>query len=189
MTAGDDKARHAVDAQPMRAKVVGVHRVHLVRLAGSDRLPRRHPVRRPWRSPQQCCDRRYPGHRRNARRTSASTIASAWPKRAAKRTSRWASMLEGVRRMRSKRNRCPRSGRSRRLTNKGSRQLFLVKVEEIAGIYFESAGELKDIVETDVLFSAFHFAHKITVDLDHLAQLFLGQASFRAYSTQACAER
>jgi hypothetical protein len=67
--------------------------------------------------------------------------------------------------------------------------LFLVKVKEITGIYFESAGELKDIIETDVLFSAFHFADEITVDLYHLAQLFLGQLSFRAYGTQACAER
>lgn len=67
--------------------------------------------------------------------------------------------------------------------------LFLVEVEELTGIYFEGAGELKDIVETDVLFPAFHFAHEIAVDLDHLAQLFLGQVSFRAYGTQACAER
>jgi hypothetical protein len=47
--------------------------------------------------------------------------------------------------------------------------LFLVEVKQITGIYFESAGELKNIVETDVLFSAFHFADKITVHLDHLA--------------------
>ena len=57
------------------------------------------------------------------------------------------------------------------------------------GIYFEGAGKLKDIVETDILFPALHFAHEITVHLDHLAKLFLGQLSFRAYSTQACAER
>ena len=67
--------------------------------------------------------------------------------------------------------------------------LFLVEVEQIAGIDFQSAGELKDIVETDVLLSALYFTDKITVDLDHLAQLFLRQVLFRAYGTQACAER
>jgi hypothetical protein len=67
--------------------------------------------------------------------------------------------------------------------------LSLVEIEEIAGIYLESAGELEDIVETDILFPAFHFANEITVDLDHAAQLFLGQAPFRAYGTQTCAER
>lgn len=68
-------------------------------------------------------------------------------------------------------------------------QLFLVEVKEIARTNFQCAGQLKDIVETDVLSSAFHFADEITVDLDHLAKLFLGQVSFRAYGTQACAER
>jgi hypothetical protein len=67
--------------------------------------------------------------------------------------------------------------------------LSLVEIEEIAGIYLESAGELEDIVETDILFSAFHFANEITVDVYHLAQLFLGQVPFRAYGTQTCAER
>ena len=38
--------------------------------------------------------------------------------------------------------------------------LFLVEVEELTGIYFKGAGELKDIVETDVLFPAFHFARR-----------------------------
>jgi hypothetical protein len=69
------------------------------------------------------------------------------------------------------------------------RFLFLVEIEEIAGTYFESAGELKDIVKTDILFSTFHFAHEITVDLYQGAQLFLGQEPFRAYGTQTCAER
>lgn len=67
--------------------------------------------------------------------------------------------------------------------------LPLVEIEEIAGAYLESAGELKDIVKTDILLSAFHFTHEITVDLDHGAQLFLGQTPFRAYGTQTCAER
>ena len=65
----------------------------------------------------------------------------------------------------------------------------LVEIEEIAGTYFESAGELKNIIETDILFTAFHLSDEITVDLDHCAQLFLGQAPFRAYGTQTCAER
>ena len=64
-----------------------------------------------------------------------------------------------------------------------------VEIEEVAGIYLESAGELKDIIEADILFSAFHFTDEIAVDLYHLAQLFLGQAPFRAYGTQTCAER
>ena len=68
-------------------------------------------------------------------------------------------------------------------------RLLLVEVEEIAGTDFQCAGELEDIVETDILFSAFHFTHEIAVDLDHLPKLFLGQLSFRAYGTQACAER
>jgi len=67
--------------------------------------------------------------------------------------------------------------------------LFFVEVKEIAGIDFQCAGKLKDIVETDVLFSALHFTDEIAVDLDHLPKLFLGQLSFRAYGTQACAER
>lgn len=67
--------------------------------------------------------------------------------------------------------------------------LPLIEIEEIAGIYFESAGELKDVIETDILFTAFHFTNEITVDLDHGAQLFLGQLPFRAYGTQTCAER
>lgn len=71
----------------------------------------------------------------------------------------------------------------------GVASLFLVEIKEIARIYFERAGELKDIIETDVLFSAFHFADEITIDFYHLAKLFLGQLSFRAYGTQACAER
>jgi hypothetical protein len=78
---------------------------------------------------------------------------------------------------------------TRGVANDGSRRLFLVEVEQIAGIYLEGAGELKDIVQADVLFSAFYFTHEITVHLDHLAKLFLGQLSFRAYGTQACAER
>jgi hypothetical protein len=65
----------------------------------------------------------------------------------------------------------------------------LVEIEESAGTYFESAGELKNIIEADILFTAFHLSHEITVDLDHGAQLFLGQAPFRAYGTQTCAER
>jgi hypothetical protein len=65
----------------------------------------------------------------------------------------------------------------------------LVEVKEIAGTYLESACKLKDIVKTDILFTAFHFPDEITVDLYHLAQRFLGQASFRAYGTQTCAER
>lgn len=67
--------------------------------------------------------------------------------------------------------------------------LFLVEVEEVAGVDFQGARELKDVVETDVLFSAFDFADEITVDLYHLAKLFLGQVSFRADGTQPCAER
>jgi hypothetical protein len=67
--------------------------------------------------------------------------------------------------------------------------LSLVEIEESAGTYLESAGKLKDIIEADILFTAFHLADKITVDLDHGAQLFLGQAPFRAYGTQTCAER
>ena len=67
--------------------------------------------------------------------------------------------------------------------------LFLVEIKEIAWTDFQGAGELENIVETDVLLSAFNFAHEIAVDLDHLAKLFLGQESFRAYGTQACAER
>jgi len=67
--------------------------------------------------------------------------------------------------------------------------LFFVEVKEIAGADFQCAGKLKDIVETDVLFSALHFTDEIAVDLDHLPKLFLGQLSFRAYGTQACAER
>lgn len=47
--------------------------------------------------------------------------------------------------------------------------LFLVEVEEIAGIDFQGARELEDVVETDILFSALHFADEITVDLYHLA--------------------
>src|SRR3954454_14939951 len=50
--------------------------------------------------------------------------------------------------------------------------LFLVAVEEIAWVDFQSAGELKNVVEADVLLAAFYFAHKIPVDLDHLAELF-----------------
>ena len=61
--------------------------------------------------------------------------------------------------------------------------LSLVEIEEIARTYFESASELKDVIETDILFSAFYFTHEIAVDLYHLAQLFLGQAPFRAYGT------
>jgi hypothetical protein len=67
--------------------------------------------------------------------------------------------------------------------------LFLIEVEELAGIYFESAGELKDVIETDVLLPAFHFAHKVAVDFYQPSQFFLGQVSFCAYGTQACAER
>lgn len=67
--------------------------------------------------------------------------------------------------------------------------LSLIEVEEVAGIYFESAGELKDIIQADILLSAFHFTHKIAVDLDHGAQFLLGQLPFRAYGTQTCAER
>jgi hypothetical protein len=67
--------------------------------------------------------------------------------------------------------------------------LSLVEIEESAGTYFESAGELKNIIEADILFTAFHLSDEITVDLDHGAQLFLGQAPFRAYGTQTCAER
>jgi hypothetical protein len=67
--------------------------------------------------------------------------------------------------------------------------LSLVEIEEIARTYFESAGELKDVIETDILFTAFHFTDEIAIDLDHGAQLFLGQLPFRAYGTQTCAER
>ncbi len=47
--------------------------------------------------------------------------------------------------------------------------LFLVEIEEIAGIDFQGARELEDIVETDILFSALHFADEIPIDLYHLA--------------------
>jgi hypothetical protein len=67
--------------------------------------------------------------------------------------------------------------------------LSFVEIEEIAGTDFESAGKLKDIIETYILLSAFHFTDEITVDLYHGAQLFLGQAPFRAHGTQTCAER
>ena len=67
--------------------------------------------------------------------------------------------------------------------------LSLVEIEESAGTYLESASELKNIIEADILFTAFHLSDEITVDLDHGAQLFLGQAPFRAYGTQTCAER
>lgn len=67
--------------------------------------------------------------------------------------------------------------------------LSLIEIEESAGTYLESAGELEDIIETDILFTAFHLSDEITIDLDHGAQLFLGQAPFRAYGTQTCAER
>jgi hypothetical protein len=67
--------------------------------------------------------------------------------------------------------------------------LFLIEVEELAGIDLQGAGELKDIVEADILLSALHFSNEITVDLYHLAKRFLGQMPFRAYGTQACAER
>jgi hypothetical protein len=67
--------------------------------------------------------------------------------------------------------------------------LFLIEVEEVAGIDLQGAGELKDIVEADILLSALHFSDEITVDLYHLAKRFLGQVPFRAYGTQACAER
>lgn len=49
------------------------------------------------------------------------------------------------------------------------RFLFLVEVEEIAGIDFQGARELEDVVETDILFSALHFADEVTIDLYHLA--------------------
>jgi hypothetical protein len=81
------------------------------------------------------------------------------------------------------------TGGSRGFANGRPRQLFLVEVKEIAGTDLQCAGQLEDIVETDILLSALHFTDEITVDLDHLAQLFLGQVSFRAYGTQACAER
>lgn len=67
--------------------------------------------------------------------------------------------------------------------------LFLIKVEEVAGIDFQGTGELKNIVKADILLSALHFSDEITVDLYHLAKLFLRQVPFRAYGTQACAER
>ena len=67
--------------------------------------------------------------------------------------------------------------------------LPLIEIKEVAGTYFERAGKLKDVIETDILFSTFHFTDEITVDLDHDAQLFLGQLPFRAYGTQTCAER
>lgn len=67
--------------------------------------------------------------------------------------------------------------------------LFLVEVEEIARIDFQGAGKLEDIVYADILLSPLHRAHKIAIDLDHLAELFLGKAALRAYCTQACAER
>jgi hypothetical protein len=67
--------------------------------------------------------------------------------------------------------------------------LSLVAVKEIAGIDFESAGELQDIVEANILFTPFHFADEITVHLYQLAKLLLGQAALRADGTQAFAER
>jgi hypothetical protein len=67
--------------------------------------------------------------------------------------------------------------------------LSLVQIEESAGADFKGAGELKNIIEADILLTAFHLSDEITVDLDHGAQLFLGQAPFRAYGTQTCAER
>lgn len=71
------------------------------------------------------------------------------------------------------------------------RETFLsfVEIEESAGTYLESASELENIIEADILFTAFHLSDEIAVDLDHSAQLFLGQAPFRAYGTQTCAER
>lgn len=47
--------------------------------------------------------------------------------------------------------------------------LFLIEVEKVARIDFQGPGELKDIVEADILLSALHFANEITVDLYHLA--------------------
>ena len=67
--------------------------------------------------------------------------------------------------------------------------LFLRAVKEIAGTDFQSAGELKDIVETDILLAALHFADEIPVNLYHFAKLFLGKAAFRADGTEAFAER
>lgn len=67
--------------------------------------------------------------------------------------------------------------------------LFLVEIEEIPGIYFESAGELENIVYADILLSALHRAHKVAIDLDHLAKLFLGKAALRAQGAETFAER
>ncbi len=69
------------------------------------------------------------------------------------------------------------------------RFLFLVGVEEVAGADLQGASELEDVVEADVLLSAFDFTDEITVHLDHLPELFLGQAAVRADGTEACAER
>jgi len=66
---------------------------------------------------------------------------------------------------------------------------LLVEIEEIAWVYLESAGQLENVVYTDILLSAFHRGHKIAIGLDHLAELFLGKAAFRAQGTETFAER
>ncbi len=69
------------------------------------------------------------------------------------------------------------------------RFLFLVGVEEVARADLQGTSELEDVVEADVLLAAFDLTHKITVHLDHLPELFLGQVAVRADGTEAYAER
>jgi hypothetical protein len=64
-----------------------------------------------------------------------------------------------------------------------------IVVKKVAGIDFQGAGKLEDIIETNVLPSALHFADKIPVCLYHLTELLLRKTAFRADGTQACAER
>ena len=65
---------------------------------------------------------------------------------------------------------------------------LLVGIEEFCRLHFKGAGKLQDIIEADVLLSSLHVTHKVAVRLDHLAQLFLGNAALRAQGTEAFAE-
>lgn len=58
--------------------------------------------------------------------------------------------------------------------------LFLVKTEEFAGADFQGAGEQEDVVEADILFSAFNGPDEIPVGFNHLAEFLLGKTAFRA---------
>ena len=68
-------------------------------------------------------------------------------------------------------------------------RLFFIKIEEIAGTHLQCAGKLDDVIEADILLAALHLADKIPVRLDHLAELLLRKAAFRADGTEAFAER